>query len=303
MKPVDVWACRACRSINEPKTKRCYKCKTPRALAEVDPATLTTTTWAGIEAPALPPFRPSRYRAALAITLVGCAATLEVMTTAFVGSLVPRLVGAATLTPEWRTSVLTPLEADLVNSLALVSFVVSVAALVGFAFWLSKVVGAMPALGLGYMTVTPRAAIVETMIPLFNLFRVPPILRDVARRLEPRSGRPAMTIAAAWIGIVLGFLLPRVGGYVLGFADAITNTSTDHIIDQIIVVGSVATALVFVGALALIAMIAWIEIRLARRARDGRHDANGPGERLGGSCVTGTTGPRATSPMPRSLAR
>src|ERR671934_2219197 len=36
----NVWVCGACRSINQARDSRCYKCRTPRDLAKVDPETL-----------------------------------------------------------------------------------------------------------------------------------------------------------------------------------------------------------------------------------------------------------------------
>src|SRR5215212_5729941 len=34
------WVCSSCRSVNQPREKRCYSCRTPRDLVEADPKTL-----------------------------------------------------------------------------------------------------------------------------------------------------------------------------------------------------------------------------------------------------------------------
>ena len=48
---------------------------------------------------------------------------------------------------------------------------------------------AMPALGLGYPPADGLMAFVENFLPGLNLFRVPAIVRDVIRRLDPESIR------------------------------------------------------------------------------------------------------------------
>jgi hypothetical protein len=40
MMATNIWVCGACRSINQARDQRCYKCRTPRELAKVDPETL-----------------------------------------------------------------------------------------------------------------------------------------------------------------------------------------------------------------------------------------------------------------------
>ena len=70
----------------------------------------------------------------------------------------------------------------------------------------------MPALGLGYPPTNALMAFVENFIPFLNLFRVPAIVRDVVRRLDPGSmsgqSRGDALIFAAWIGLIGGYLRP-----------------------------------------------------------------------------------------------
>lgn len=78
-----IWACSQCRSINDGKSKRCYKCLTPRERAEVDPLTLSPTSSSMDPAPALrlPPYRPATIRAVIAASLIAVTTGLEVVGT------------------------------------------------------------------------------------------------------------------------------------------------------------------------------------------------------------------------------
>jgi hypothetical protein len=120
---------------------------------------------------------------------------------------------------------------------------------------------AMPALGLGYPAANGTMAFVENFLPGLNLFRVPAIVRDVVRRVEPTESRGEALIFAAWIGLLGGFFIPRFGGFLGVFAD----DAIDVAIRNQLLVNGVAAGLVLVGAIFLVVLIWWIEARIARR--------------------------------------
>ena len=132
--------------------------------------------------------------------------------------------------------------------------------LVVWAAWLSRVVTEMPALGLGYPPTSGLMAFVENFVPILNLLRVPAIVRDVVRRLDPAGQRGTALISAAWLGIFGGFLLPRVGGLLNVFG---AGSLERRLRNQLLLEG-VSTGLVVAGAVFLVVLIWWIERQIAR---------------------------------------
>ena len=134
-------------------------------------------------------------------------------------------------------------------------------------------------------------AFAENFLPGLNLFRVPAIVRDVIRRLEPESLRGEALIFAAWIGLLGGYLVPRLTGYLELFGAA----TLEEAVRRTLIVQSIATALVVVGATFLVALIWWIERRIARRraaqleAEPGRGGGRGRGGGNGSSPVDGAS--------------
>jgi len=154
-----------------------------------------------------------------------------------------------------ETSVVT---VALVGGLGLL---LSAAALVAWAAWLSRVVANVPAAGLGWPNVTPNAAVFESLIPGVNLYRVPAIVRDVTGRLEP-DGKGDALIAAAWLALVGGALVPRIGRQV----SALVVGEIEELSALWVVVGQLGLGMTVAGAALLIVLIRWIETRKEARA-------------------------------------
>jgi hypothetical protein len=251
----DIWVCANCRSVNNLRAKQCYNCRTPKDRAAVDPADVDATTKGKLREIALPDYEPSRPFAILAAVMIIAVAVVQALNSFLSVDEVVETVD------EFGFTVVT---IDTVSPLALPTYVVAGAALVAFAVWLSRAVGSMPALGLGYPAATATTAFLEVFIPGLNLMRIPAIMRDMIRRLEPQEGRGDVLIYAAWIGLFGGILLPRIGLY-LGLFGA--NTS-DTGATTLVVVRLFSTLLVLGGAIFLVALIWWIEGRIARRRVD-----------------------------------
>ncbi len=250
-RPVEIWVCANCRSVNKARAKQCYNCRTPRDLAAVDPNQMEVTGHGKVREVALPPFRSSRGRAVLASIGILVVAGLQIVSVLVATALLGQLIGGAPLTAG---------QARLATNLSIAGPVVALLVLVVWAAWLSRVVTEMPALGLGYPPTSGLMAFVENFVPLLNLLRVPAIVRDVVRRLDPASRRGNALISAAWLGIFGGFLLPRVGGFLNVFG---AGSLERRLRNQLLLEG-VSTGLVVVGALFLVVLIWWIETRIAR---------------------------------------
>lgn len=255
----DIWVCGNCRSVNKLRAKQCYSCRTPQHLASVDPADILATGHGALREIALPEFRSSRGEAMLASVLILLVAGLNIVSTVVASQVLRGMLDDPNATIEGVT-------ADLIaaGSISLATLGVGILALTAWAFWLSRVVVAMPALGLGYPAANGTMAFVENFLPGLNLFRVPAIVRDVVRRVEPAEGRGEALIFAAWIGLLGGFFVPRIGGFLGLFAGDTVDTVAAAIRNQLVVEG-VAAGLVLVGAVFLVALIWWIEARIARR--------------------------------------
>src|SRR5688500_11719113 len=180
------WVCGACRSINQPRETRCYHCRTPRDLGEVDPEQLITAGAGSKPEPIVRPQGPYQSSAGLALLTQGLI-VLALAVTVVASFLGADLVGRV-LDPEAfeEGSVV------LVGGLGLLGLGLAALALVSWAAWLSRVVSNVPKLGLGWTNVTPTAAIYESIFPGVNLYRVPSILRDVVTRLEPNGRGEAL---------------------------------------------------------------------------------------------------------------
>jgi hypothetical protein len=248
----NIWVCAECRSINNEGAKQCYNCRTPRDLAAVDPSTIQGTGHGKLRDIALPPFHSPRPYAALASIAILATAGIQVIYTLDFTSLVLQGLGGTPATDE---------QLRFMGMIGLVTLAIGVTALVLWSLWLSRAVAAMPALGLGYPAATGLTAFVENFLPGLNLLRVPAIVRDVVRRVEPGSGRGEALIFAAWIGLLGGFVVPRVFGILNGIS---AETEEAALRTQLTIQG-ISIGLVLVGAIFLVALIWWIEERIARR--------------------------------------
>ena len=260
----DIWVCGQCRSVNNLRAKQCYHCRTPQHLAAVDPAAIEGTGHGQLREIALPDFEASRGEAMVASVLIVLVGVLNVVSTVVSMRVLPTMVQEPDLVPK---------DLALMTGTSLVTLGVAILALIAWAYWLSRVVVAMPALGLGYPAANGLMAFVENFIPGLNLLRVPAIVRDVVRRLEPEQGRGDALIFAAWIGLFGGFLIPRIGFW-LNWEESLEGSVRNALIIQ-----GIAAGLVLIGAIFLVALIWWIEGRIVlRRAAQLAGDATRPAD-------------------------
>jgi hypothetical protein len=248
----DIWVCAECRSINNAGARQCYNCRTPRDLAAVDPAMIEGTGQGKLRDIALPAFHSPRPYAFIATILILATAALHVLYTLNSSALGKQILDGVPATP---------VQLGFLDGMQIASFVTAVIALVGWSTWLSRAVTAMPALGLGYPAATGLTAFAENFLPGLNLLRVPALVRDVVRRLEPGQNRGEALIFAAWIGLLGGFLVPRVGAVLTG----LSADSPESLLRSQLPILGVSAGLVLVGAIFLVALIWWIEERIARR--------------------------------------
>ena len=248
----EIWVCANCRSVNKLRAKQCYNCRTPKERAAVDPS----SEHIGSRQVTLPDFEPSRPYAYVASALILVIGTVQAINTLFGAALALRVAEGSTVTED---------EIVTTGLFGLTTIGIGLIALTAWAFWLSKVVRVMPALGLGYPAANGLMAFVENFIPFLNLWRVPAIVRDVVVRLDPVEPRGGALIFAAWIGLIAGYLLPRFAGYV----NLLGAETEERFIRNQVLIGTVAAGLVLVGSVFLVVLIWWIEGRITRRREAG----------------------------------
>ncbi|HKG57336.1 MAG TPA: DUF4328 domain-containing protein [Candidatus Limnocylindrales bacterium] len=262
------WICGSCRSLNEPRAQRCYKCRTPRELVEANPETLlvagagasdsSAAVAAAARAAVLGGYRSSSIRAAVAQGLILATAGVAVVASAVGADAVALLLADDTQDGVAQTGLLVVL--------GLVSVAFAVAALVGWSAWLSRVVDNVPTVGLGWPKVTPQAAFIESFLPGLNLLRVPSIIRDVVTRLEPQGGSGDALLTAAWLGLVGGIAVPRGGAFLASFV----VTTVEQAATVRVFLGQIGVGLTVVGAVLLVVLIRRIESAMEARGADVR---------------------------------
>ena len=243
-----IWVCAVCHSVNKIGAKQCYKCRTPKEHAAFDP----TTEDIGSRTISLPDFHPSRPAAMLATVLILVIAVLHAINSLVGVTIILRVVEGDLLSEE---------EVISFGVMGLATFGIALIALTGWAFWLSKAVRTMPALGLGYPAANGLMAFYENFIPVLNLWRVPAIVRDMVHRLEPGESRGTTLISAAWVGLIAGYLLPRFGGFV----NNIGSETFEGYVRNLVIIQLLSLVLVLTGSVLLVVLIWWIEGRILRR--------------------------------------
>jgi hypothetical protein len=264
----DFWVCGECRSINNAGADQCYNCRTQREVAAVDPARIDpsrpTTTPDASRPVDLAAFRSSRAIAVLASVLILALAAMQVIQTLVTTSLYIQVLGDVPATDEQNR---------YVANLVILTLGVAALALIGWALWLSRTVTSMPALGLGQPKVTGLMAFVENFIPVFNLVRVPAIVRDVVLRLEARASRLHVLGFAAWVGLLAGFVVPRISRFILDLG----GTPSDAAIRSQLLLDALGTIVVLLSAIFLVALIWWVEEHVQRRRAAQVAEAGGGG--------------------------
>jgi hypothetical protein len=254
------WVCGSCRSLNQQSASRCYKCRTPRALVEADVNNLVVAgegqsaaaaaVTESARAAALGGYKDSWARAGLTQCLLVGTGILAVLTSLGGADVLLTLVKGDVA--QARKDVM------VIGALGLVLWGFAFVSLLSWAAWLSRVVENVPKVGLGWPNVSPTAAFIENFLPGWNLLRVPAIVRDVVRRLEPNEGRGNALLAAAWLGLIGGVVMPRVAGFVVGFF----VETLDQAVSWGIIIDQVALALTLVGLVFMVVLIRRIESKM-----------------------------------------
>ena len=188
----EFWPCRVCRSINTARSTRCYRCHTPREAAAINPADMPTIG----ELPKVE--HHAVYRSTETFAVGVTLATAVFILSGFVTFWT--LFSAGTLRAERKYADASALLADRALLLGLTP-VLAALALLAYALWISRVVGNLPAVGVGWSRVSPSMALIEPFIPGYNLYALPARVGEVIRKVDEKSNAIPL-LGLGWILVV-----------------------------------------------------------------------------------------------------
>jgi hypothetical protein len=137
---------------------------------------------------------------------------------------------------------------------------------------------------------------VYTLIPVWNLFKVPGMVQDVLYRLDPAAGGAWMVMAAT-IGLLGSWFVSLIGGWIIAAAfvgDLLAATTPEEqvalfggVMDQSFWLTVVTELMITIGTLLLVVLMVRVEQRCAARNRE-----------IQGALAALAGGPAATTPGP-----
>ena len=274
---LDVWVCSSCHSVNRERATRCYKCDSPRSAATGEGEGLRPKR--ALLARITTPYRSTLELALVAGLLIFILVGLEIWWTLLEARQMPVIAGLLDGLAAGGDFNEGAWDAALSGNsqLDLATFGAYILAQLAFGLWLSVCVSNIPALGGGEAPVAPARTFIYSIIPVYNLRKVPQIVQDVLYRVDPRGGG-IFLVAGAWIGIVGSWIVGRLVGLYIDTRLEVEAFNAESLaqfaagarglLDLSFALDVVITGLICVGAVALFAIMAQVERRAAARNRE-----------------------------------
>ncbi|MHB8960304.1 MAG: hypothetical protein ACYDAN_11815 [Candidatus Limnocylindrales bacterium] len=278
----DVWVCDSCRSINRMRDSECYHCRAPRSNAMETPGLDLRADNAALERSART-YVISWPLALITVALLVAVAVLGIIVLKLQVDDYPRLRQAfvdAIANGSTRFELAMSVESVQAALLGAVRFGLVLLALLTFAGWLALVTRNVPLLGGGVPSRNPVRVFIFTVIPLWQLLKVPGMIQDVLYRTDPREGG-AFMVLAAWLGLVGSVFVSVLGNW------AITSVAINSLIaaapahddaallaifggtlDQEFWLAAVVEVMIAFGTIVLAGIMIRIESRCAARDRE-----------------------------------
>ncbi len=203
-----MWVCGDCRSTNNARSKRCYRCRLPRTSSELTEASAaysaaqaqTTTSILAAASRLGVRYRPSWPVALLAGILILATTGIDVVRT--------RQVLAA-VTPD-GTLAAGPAALDAMSTVTTIWVVCYLLSGVAWSIWMALLVSNVPALTARWPAHGPIGAFVALWIPFIGLKRPYSIVKQVTTLLSGASFAPALLVISWWLTFLASFYLPTV---------------------------------------------------------------------------------------------
>ncbi len=321
----DIWVCDGCKSINRMRDSQCYRCRAPRSNAMETPGLDLRAQNATLERSART-YVISWPLALISVALLAAVAILGLIVLKLQVDDYPRLRQAfvdaiANASGDIETSLL--VESVQVALLGTVRMGLAVLALLTFAGWLALVTRNVPLLGGGVPSRSPVRVFVFTVIPLWQLYKVPGMIQDVLYRVDPREGGAFMVIAA-WLGLVGSVFVNFLGNWAISSVavrslipaveardEAAVLSIFSGVLDQLFWLAAVVEVMIALGTIVLAGIMIRIESRCAARDREIREKMAatgaptppaGPDWPAPGSVAGAAGAPRGASLGPSSVS-
>jgi len=287
----DIWVCDSCKSINRRRDAHCYRCRASRTGAMETPGLDLRAESAALER-SVRSYLISWPLAVITVALLVAVAVLGLVILQLQANDFPALKQAfVTAITSGRESVDQSLVTQSVQLglFALVRSGLTLLALLCFAAWLALVTRNVPLLGGGTPSRSPVRVFIYTLIPIWNLIKVPGIIQDLLYRVDPEGGG-AFMVLAAWIGLVGSYFVSLIGSWVItaagvraiipkieaGDISGVTKVFAD-VLDQGFWLGVVVALMVAAGTILLGLIMIRIESRSAARDREIRAQTRATG--------------------------
>jgi hypothetical protein len=204
----EMWVCGDCRSTNNARSKRCYRCRLPRATSELTEATAaysaaqaqTTTTILAAATRLGVRYRPSWPVALLAGILILGTTGLDVLRTR---------EALSVLTPD-GTLATDPTHIAAMNTVTAIWAVGYGLSGIAWSVWMALLVSNVPALTARWPSHGPIGAFFALWIPFIGLKRPYSIVKQVTTLLSGASFGPALLVIAWWLTFLASFYLPTI---------------------------------------------------------------------------------------------
>jgi hypothetical protein len=262
----DIWVCSGCRSVNPMRSSRCYNCRTPRPakgqeLAAVDAPRreLSAAERADITSGDLARRHHTLPLALMTAVLIVATMVLHVRSVDWiVASLRVMSLGGPfpALEPTPDLPMLAWICACVVGTLS-------------WGVWMGQVAHNVPLLGGGYPIVTPFLAIVESIVPVLNVYRCPPVMRDLTRRLSG-DRRPSYWLIHAWMlaSILFLIMLRPLSATLVYIAVQLLASSATQALAMGLVLRLVSSACFLASGVFALAILVRVERAQRRRATE-----------------------------------
>ena len=210
----DIWVCGPCRSVNDARHRRCYRCDVPRTAANLTAASdairaSTVGRDAGtraVVALTAAPYRqtwPVAVSAAVLIAIATILSALHARAFTVLGASTARYIAG---NPAWETAM----------DLSVVLLGVFVLAFLAWSVWLALIVRNVPALTGRQPRYSALGAFASAFIPFLNLERPQAVIRNVLGLLAPDRGWPRLVVLGWWAAILLTYAAPLVLAFARG---------------------------------------------------------------------------------------
>ncbi len=274
---LDVWVCSNCHSINRERATRCYKCEAPRTAATGEGE--GSRPRRALLARMVSPYRSTLELAVLAGLFLLIFVGVEIWATINEAAWIPQVKGlldTVAVGGEFDEAAWQAVLGER-DPLALPTLLAYLAATVAFGAWLAVSVANVPALGGGDAPMSSVRAFASSVIPFYNLRKVPAIVQDVLYRFDPRRGGVFM-VGLAWIGLAGSWIIGRILGVYLDTritAEAFNASSlADYaarirpLVDLAFLIDVLVSGLISLGAVMLVVIMFEAERRAAARNRE-----------------------------------